>query len=249
MSKLIHLLSVSFVSFALAFFPQLQAGSRSNLFMENAGIRPVAGIHTVNTVIEKAKALFDSLDLDQLGLQQEAFEYAYKGYHYLLEKGLIAKKGLLTICDFSQSSTHKRLYLVDMNTNEVLINTYVAHGKKSGGEFATSFSNSPESHKSSLGFYITGSVYRGNNGLSLRLQGVDKGFNDRAAQRNIVVHGSDYATEQFLQHSNYLGRSYGCPAVPDNEIRELTDIIKEGTCLFIYYPQKIYLERSKVLNG
>ncbi len=149
----------------------------------------------------------------------------------------------------SQSSRSKRLYILDMDQKTVLVNTYVAHGRNSGTEFARSFSNSPSSHKSSLGFYVTQGTYYGNNGLSLKIRGMEKGFNDRALGRNIVVHGSQYVGPDFLEMNQFCGRSYGCPAVPADESEEIIDLIKEGSCLFIYHPTKKYLTKSKILNS
>ena len=129
------------------------------------------------------------------------------------------------------------------------VNTYVAHGRNSGGEYATQFSNKPESLQSSLGFYITGNTYTGKHGLSLKIEGIDHGYNDNALQRNIVIHGAAYVDENWLQHSPFLGRSFGCPAIPQKESSAIITTIKNGTCLFIYYPGANYLHESKILNG
>ena len=129
------------------------------------------------------------------------------------------------------------------------MNTYVAHGRNSGKEFAKSFSNRPESHKSSLGFYITGSTYNGVHGLSLRIDGLERGINDKAWARKVVIHGSDYVGDNYLEENPFSGRSYGCPAVPLTERDSIINAIKEGSCLFIYHPSKLYLSRSKILNG
>ena len=136
-----------------------------------------------------------------------------------------------------------------MEEKKVLINTWVAHGRKSGSEFARSFSNRMESHKSSLGFYLTEQTYYGDHGLALKIQGLERGFNDKAAKRNIVVHGSDYVGPDFLKWNKANGRSFGCPAVPSDDIDEVIETIKDGSCLFIYYPTKKYLVKSKILNG
>ena len=193
--------------------------------------------------------LYDMLNLQQKGLSMQAFDYAYKGYLRLLQKRIISKEVYLTICDFSQSSNNKRLYLVDMVNNKVILNTYVAHGRNSGGEYATRFSNRSKSLQSSLGFYITRDSYYGEHGLSLRLTGLEKGYNDKALRRNIVIHGADYIGDQRLQGNNYMGRSYGCPAIPRNECNEVINKIKNGSCIFIYHPSKNYLHGSKILNG
>jgi hypothetical protein len=197
---------------------------------------------------EEVTALYTQIDLQEMGLTKKAFEYALKGYYYLLDHHWLNKTNILSICDLSQSSRNKRLYVIDLDQRTVVVNTYVAHGRNSGGEFARSFSNNPASHKTSLGFYVTQGTYIGNNGLSLKIRGMDKGFNDRANGRNIVVHGSQYVGPDFLQMNQFCGRSYGCPALPASESDSIIDLIKEGTCLFIYHPTKKYLTRSKILN-
>ena len=197
----------------------------------------------------EATTLYAQFDLKELGLTKKAFEYALKGYYYLLDHHWLNKTNILSICDLSQSSRNKRLYILDMEQKTVLVNTYVAHGRNSGTEFARSFSNSVSSHKRSLGFYITQGTYYGNNGLSLKIRGMERGFNDHALSRNIVVHGSQYVGPDFLEMNQFCGRSYGCPAVPADESEEIIDLIKEGSCLFIYHPTKRYLTRSKILNS
>jgi len=198
---------------------------------------------------QEVAALYEQIELKSLGLDKKAFEYAYKGYTYLLKHHLLGRDNLLSICDFSQSSRNKRLYIVDLEQKKVLINTYVAHGRNSGSEFAHSFSNNPKSHKSSLGFYLTTNTYYGDHGLSLKIRGLEKGFNDKANGRNIVVHGSQYVGSDFLLSNQFNGRSFGCPAVPASESDEVIETIKDGTCLFIYHPTKKYIVRSKILNS
>jgi L,D-transpeptidase catalytic domain len=197
----------------------------------------------------EVSTLYQEFDLQEIGLNKKAFEYALKGYYYLLEHHWLNRPNILSICDMSQSSRSKRLYILDMDQKTVLVNTYVAHGRNSGTEFARSFSNNPSSHKSSLGFYITQGTYYGNNGLSMKIRGMERGFNDRALGRNIVVHGSQYVGPDFLEMNQFCGRSYGCPAVPADESEEIIDLIKEGSCLFIYHPTKKYLTKSKILNS
>lgn len=196
----------------------------------------------------EAECLYNQLSLEEKGLAKKAFTYAYKGYQHLLSKGKIKESAYLTICDLSQSSNNKRFYLVDMVNDTVLLNTYVAHGRNSGGEYATRFSNKPSSLQSCLGFFVTQDTYYGEHGLSLRLAGVETGYNDKAIRRRIVVHGADYVEEDWLKSSTFMGRSYGCPAVPEKECSQIINTIKNGSCLFIYYPSKIYLKGSKILN-
>lgn len=200
-----------------------------------------------NAAVESNR-LYDSLNLDDLGLSKEAMLYAYKGFEHLVDNGTLNKDDILTICDFSQSSRKKRMYVIDVKHYKVLLNTYVAHGRNSGVDVATQFSNKPESLESSLGFYVTKSPYTGKHGLSLRIDGLEKGWNDNAEQRAVVVHGADYIGDQRL-NAAYMGRSFGCPAVPQKEVSRLINMIKEGTCLFIYHPTERYLRDSKILNG
>jgi len=196
-----------------------------------------------------AQVLYTTINLQQYGLSEEAFDYAWKGYEKLLAKGMISRSNYLTICDFSQSSKQKRLYIIDVVNQQLVTNTYVAHGKNSGAEYATRFSNKPESLQSSLGFYITDRTYTGEHGLSLRINGVDPGYNDNAMERTIVIHGAAYVDPARAKAGVFMGRSWGCPAVPQKESAEIITTIKNGTCLFIYHPGKAYLLGSKILNG
>lgn len=200
-------------------------------------------------ITDDSKAIYDELHLAGAGLSEKAFHYAYKGYQYLAKKQKLINTGILAICDLSQSSNKKRLYILDLANNKVLLTSYVAHGRGSGSEYAMRFSNKSRSHQSSLGFYITSSTYYGEHGLSLRLQGLEPGFNNLAMKRNIVVHGATYISDEYLNSNKFMGRSYGCPAVPENECAEIIDLIKNGTCFFIYHPTKKYLQSSKILKG
>lgn len=197
---------------------------------------------------DASSSVYKTIQLDQYGLSEEAFNYAWRGYQKLLEQNKISRCDYLTICDFSQSSKQKRLYIIDAVNNKLLINTYVAHGKNSGAEYATQFSNKPESLQSSLGFYITSNTYIGKHGLSLRLNGVDAGYNDKALERTIVIHGASYVDPARVKAGMYMGRSWGCPAVPEKESNNIITTIKNGTCLFIYHPSGSYLKNSKILN-
>jgi hypothetical protein len=197
----------------------------------------------------EVSSLYEQIELKQFGLTKKAFEYAYKGYVYLLQHHLLRRKDVLSICDFSQSSRNKRMYVIDLDQKAVLLNTYVAHGRNSGTEYAHSFSNNPRSLKSSLGFYVTEETYYGDHGLALKIHGLERGFNDKANRRNIVIHGSHYVGEDYLQENPFNGRSFGCPAIPFAETEQLIDSIKDGSCLFIYHPTKKYIVKSKILNS
>lgn len=194
-----------------------------------------------------ALSLYESLDLEKLGLSQQAFLYALKGYRQLQEKGELLNNAVLSVIDFSLPSTQKRFFVIDMSSNSLLYHTYVSHGKNSGKLMANKFSNRSSSYQSSLGFFTTGNTYFGKHGLSLRLIGKEKGINDKALQRGIVIHSADYASERFAQQQGYLGRSQGCPAVPQEIHQELIQTIQNGSCLFIYSPAVIYLKQSKLV--
>jgi hypothetical protein len=191
--------------------------------------------------------VYDSLHLKQAGLSKKVFTMALKGMAKLVKTRHI-KDNLLAIVDFSQPSNAKRLYVIDLNTYQLVYNTYVAHGMKTGKLNAVSFSNKQSSNKSSLGFYVTGSTYQGTNGYSLRLQGVEKGINDGAMRRGIVIHGADYVCEGLIESQGYIGRSWGCPAVAPEVSQPLIDLLKEGSCLFIYHPTAAYTARSSMLK-
>jgi hypothetical protein len=203
----------------------------------------------ISVVTDEARLMYEKLKLKNSGLNRTVFEYAWKGYKYLLSKGKVSNSEVLSICDFSLSSRRKRLFVIDLQSSKLLVNTYVAHGRNSGGEYASRFSNSPDSHQSSLGFYVTGTTYFGGHGLALKIDGVERGINDNANDRNIVVHGSRYVGENFIRNNPFNGRSFGCPAIPANYTPKVINSIKDGSCLFIYHPTKYYLSRSRILNG
>ncbi len=194
-----------------------------------------------------AIGVYDHLQLSSLGLPSAAFNLAIKGWKKLKAERAVSSD-IISICDFTQSSVNKRLYVIDLRQQKLLFNTLVAHGKNTGEEYAHSFSNEPSSNKSSLGFYITGKPYNGKHGLSLKLQGIENGFNDKAEDRAIVMHGADYVSQDFVSHEGRLGRSWGCPAVPFTYNNQIINTIKDGSCLFIYYPDKKYLTASALLK-
>lgn len=200
-------------------------------------------------VVSQAVVLYDYMSLEKTGLNEKAFEYAWRGYHNLLKKGLIRKKSVLSICDFSQPSCSKRMYVIDVRHKKLLYRTYVAHGQNSGAEYASSFSNEPDSYKSSLGFYLTKKTYYGRNGLSLRIEGVDTGYNDLAGKRNIVLHGAAYVSLKYMNNNGVIGNSLGCPAMPITMSPKIIRTVRNGSCLFIYHPTPKYLQESSVLNG
>ena len=175
----------------------------------------------------------------------KAFRQAVTGYQRIEGR----KRDVLTLIDFSLPSTAERFFVFDMARHRLLFSSVVAHGKNSGENYATSFSNEYGSYKSSLGFYLTGSTYQGSNGYSLLLDGLEKGINDRARERAIVVHGAAYADPSVASRGGRLGRSFGCPALPQKLSRPIIDAIKDGSVMYIYAPTPEYLAQSTVLNA
>ncbi len=194
-------------------------------------------------------SLYNTMGLASVNLSRDIFFNACKGYEYLLSQNQLMKQGILTICDFSQSSNKKRLYVLDLINGRILFNTYVSHGHNSGNDYATTFSNSNESHKTCLGFLRTAETYNGDKGYSMRLDGMEDGFNDNARERAIVMHGSNYVNSQRASKGMMMGRSFGCPAVPASEVKSIINCIKGGSCFFNYYPDKYYAQVSRILNA
>lgn len=202
-------------------------------------------------VVSSSEGLYKSIEFDpEHELNYEVFSKALTGFENLKKAGLLTQDShLLTICDFSMSSNTKRLWVIDLNDKKVVFNSLVAHGKNTGEEFATNFSNTESSRQSSLGFYITDATYQGDNGYSLRLLGMDKGFNDAAYKRAIVMHGADYVSDEFATVHKRIGRSWGCPAIPRELTQSMINTIKGKNCLFIYYPDQKYLSESEWLKA
>lgn len=213
----------------------------------------IKGANSVNNTLENFatdfSALYTEMQLEHIGLNADVFNKAVDGLQKLSNRGSIKKDDVITIVDFSQPSTQKRLYVIDLERKEVLFNTLVAHGKNSGTLWARSFSNQPESLMSSPGFYSTGETYNGEHGFSMRLDGLEKNINNNARNRAIVMHSADYVNESVINQLGYIGRSWGCPAVPVKEHKQIINTIKNGTCLFIFSPDDSYVSRSSLLNS
>lgn len=190
-----------------------------------------------------AQSIYSELRSEELNYQ--VFLEAYKGYLTFHKNGQIEKMNVITIIDFDKSSDEKRFFVVDIEARKILVNSYVAHGQNTGGLNATRFSNDPNSHQSSLGFYLTDKTYHGKHGLSLRLDGLDKGINNNARKRNIVVHSADYVSEEFIAKYNRLGRSWGCPALPNGVIGKNTIKAFNETAELKVNKLKASLERSR----
>ncbi len=196
-----------------------------------------------------AEKLYQRLELERGSERppRDLFRKGYGAFRELAEEGELEKE-LMVLIDMRLSSNKERLWVLDLDSGSVSFQTLVAHGKGSGNEYARNFSNTPGSHKTSLGLYVTAGTYQGKHGLSLRLDGMEQGFNNNARDRAIVMHGADYVSEAFAERYGRIGRSYGCPSVPLGVHKELLPKIREGACLFIYYPKEDYLEGSEYLK-
>lgn len=185
--------------------------------------------------------------IEHENLNPEVASLALEAYKKAEKKGK-SDSSILTVIDYSLPSTEKRMWVFDLAKQKLLFHNVVAHGKNSGVVYATSFSNQNGSHKTSLGLYRTSDTYVGHKGLSLHLEGLEKGINDHALQRAIVVHGANYANPEFIEKYGRLGRSWGCPAVPVAVIKPLIDTIKGGSLVFLYAHDENYLNRSQYVG-
>lgn len=207
-----------------------------------------------NTTLTKATfngaihSLYDSIGLASYGLNYDVFRLGMIGYYGLESEGALDTRDLITIIDFEKPSTEKRFYTIDLRNKKVLFHTYVAHGRNTGENMATSFSNIQHSNQSSLGFFVTGETYYGSKGFSLRLDGMEKSFNDQVRNRAVVIHAADYATEAWIKRYGRLGRSQGCPALPPAVSKSVINTIKNGSAIFTYYPDDNYLGASQYLK-
>jgi len=178
--------------------------------------------------------IYESAHLQESGLALNVFEKAITGFENLKAGNKLPQNSsILTVIDFAKSSCEKRMWIIDVASKALILNTWVAHGQGSGDDMATRFSDKMNSHKSSLGFYLTNEVYYGDNGRSLKLDGMDAGFNANARARAIVLHGADYVSQNMIDQQGRLGRSFGCPAVSPEVADQVIDTIKDKTVLFI----------------
>jgi len=247
-----NLFKILFLFFSVLLFSFAKSNSHNTPEVESNNDSLNTAGSTVNNKVSEiemlSSSIYNSLQLDQEGLSQQALDLALQGYKKLQNEGTVQNSRYLTIVDLSQSSRNKRFYLLDMENMKLVVHTFVAHGKNSGLDEAKNFSNRPNSEASSLGFYITKTTYSGKHGLSLKLSGLEEGFNNNAEARGIVVHGAPYVNASRV-NSGYMGRSQGCPALPENEFASVIKLIKDGSVLFIYNPDSNYLEHSSILNS
>ena len=202
---------------------------------------PVSFDQTVNPGESVVKEYVDCFSV----VSEDAMKYALSGYAELNNEGKISKKDIITIVDFSKPSTEERMFVINLKTKQVIAKSLCAHGRNSGENWAETFSNNSESYQSSLGFFIASETYDGKHGYSLKLDGQETGFNDKARDRGVVIHGADYVSKQFIAST---GRSQGCPALPLEKYEKIISLIKGGSCLFIYHPNKYYRTHSPILK-
>lgn len=242
-----HRLSIIYRLLPIGVFFLSSFSSNEMLPKHSSSLNVIAPASKVDLDLQ-AECIYETLNTNNLALPKlESFTKALKGFYELKERGLVQKE-ILTLIDFSLSSNTKRLWVIDLAHNTILYHSLVAHGRNTGEEFATKFSNAAESYKSSLGFYLTGEVYNGKHGKSLKLDGLEKGINDNARDRAVVMHGANYVSSTFIKNNKRLGRSLGCPAIPEELTDEIIDAIKHQSCLFIYHPSQNYVSTSKLLS-
>lgn len=191
--------------------------------------------------------LFASLSSLAPDLDGEVLELALRARECALANGDAIDPGRLAVIDYSVASTEPRLWVFDTAQPRLMYREHVAHGQKSGHNMTTSFSNVDGSHQSSLGLFRTAETYVGGNGYSMRMDGLESGWNDNARDRLIVMHGAAYVNPDQARRQGRLGRSYGCPAVRTAVAREIIDVLKGGQLLFSYYPDDAWLAGSKFL--
>ena len=217
-----------------------KATKKKNKLKESNSSDIQVGLNNDKTISSNVIALYNQIDFGGNKVSFDAFNKAYQGYLNLKKAGKLSGNDVISIADFSLISTSKRLWVIDLAQKKVLFNTQVAHGQGSGNDFATVFSNDEDSHQSSIGFFVTRSTYGGKHGTSLRIAGMDKGVNDNAEARNVVIHPANYCSPSYLAQNKRIGRSWGCPAVSPELAQPIIDTIEGGTMLFIYAPQAKY---------
>jgi len=192
----------------------------------------------------------NDFDASAIGnIEMDVFELALNAASCAVKTGAVGAPATLTVIDYSKPSTERRLWVFDLKSRELVYEELVAHGQGSGVSMTTQFSNAPDTHATSLGLFVTDNTYVGMNGYSLRLDGLDKGFNDRARERAIVMHGAPYVSREFVKKTGRLGRSWGCPAIGADVAKQMIDRVKGGGLVFAYYPDKQWLKSSKYLGG
>jgi hypothetical protein len=256
MQNLIRFVDIRVAVFLLILFagsfaaPSQASGDKPVIAMVGEDMAlPAPAAATVEAVADEAASVFDAAAWNDSALgavDRDVFALALASAERAVERG-DADTTTLTVIDFSVPSTERRMFVYDLRSRELLFEEHVSHGRNSGANVPTLFSNAPESFKSSIGLYRAAESYFGKHGYSLRLDGLEKGFNDRARERAIVIHGADYVNATTAKAQGRLGRSLGCPAVRPEVSRPLIDAVKDGGLVFAYYPDPTWLETSTYL--
>ena len=220
-----------------------------NIFTHNIVV--ASGTDTQTAVIEDSyedpinvdenyiKNLYEELSLSTK-LEFSIFKRGFEGYLATPDR----KKGHFTIIDYTKPSNENRFFVVDLRTRTLKYESLVSHGKNSGLIVPVNFSNTRNSFQTSLGFYKTGETYSGSFGYSLKMFGLEEGFNSNALERKIVIHGSNEITQKYIDQNGFLGRSDGCPALPNSIAREVIDFIKDGSVIYVFGNDSKYLQNS-----
>lgn len=252
--RIIFFLVLSIAAFYLVSFDNTPSQSSpfnvsaaSAIPVSNSNTKIIKGILTRANFEDSVRNLYDMIGLASYDLDYKVFRLGMVGYSSLEKEGEL-EKDILTIIDFAKPSTEKRFYAIDLKNKALKYHTYVAHGRNTGENMASAFSNIPHSNQSSLGFYVTGETYVGSKGYSLRLDGKERSFNDKIRSRAVVIHAADYVTENWIKRYGRLGRSQGCPALPPDISREVINAIKNKSAIFTYYPDTKYLASSRYLK-
>jgi hypothetical protein len=237
MQKLIVIVAIAFVFSSFTF---VTPDART----ENGSFKRLSA----SNFEDSTKRLYEHLHLDKASLSYDVFRLSLIGFHSLKSSGALKNDRLVSIIDFTKPSTEKRFFTIDLEAKKLVFNTYVAHGKNTGENIATSFSNNQDSNQSSLGFYVTGETYIGKKGYSLRLDGQDPNYNSNIRLRGVVMHSADYVSESWIKKYGRLGRSQGCPALPKAIYKQVIDTIKDGSMVFAYYNDQKFLASSTHLD-
>jgi hypothetical protein len=219
------------------------------LVSSEVGVAEEARSGSATAVVRPGFRLGDWSRLSVGAIDPTVFRLALEAAACAVRSGTVADPSTLTVIDYSKPSTAKRLWVFDLELRALLYEELVAHGQGSGGNLATVFSNEPETHASSIGLFAAADTYVGKNGYSLRLDGLDRGFNDRARERAIVMHGAPYVSEEFVRTAGRLGRSWGCPTLREGVAREVIDRVKGTGLVFAYYPDPTWLQSSQYLGS
>jgi hypothetical protein len=234
---------VSFVGVVLCVSAVLGLGRNEPTATVPAHVAPTRSTSRI------AASRIDMRAAEVAGVSPAVLKLALGAVACAVASGDIEPPPTLTLIDYSRPSVEPRLWVLDLASGDLLFRELVAHGKNTGGDMATHFSDAMNSRQSSLGLFVTGATYVGSNGYSLRLSGLELGFNGHALDRAIVMHGAPYVDAQSAAKQGRLGRSWGCPALREAVARKVIDTIRGGGVVFAYYPDQRWLQTSRFLNG